>query len=59
MTDLPYIFDLLYDIKTLEELHEHLTGKQRTATSATDLELIELSIENNVPLPDQIKRRLK
>lgn len=45
---LPYVFDLLYDIKTLDELNGHLSGKQRCATSATDAELYELARNNGV-----------
>ncbi|QBJ04492.1 hypothetical protein HOV23_gp081 [Pseudomonas phage Lana] len=47
-TALPYVFDLLYDIKTLEQLNDHLSGKQRQATSATDAELYALARDNNV-----------
>lgn len=49
---LPYIFDLLYDIKTVEALHGHLTGTQRMATSATDRELIELAQTHGIALPE-------
>jgi hypothetical protein len=45
---LPYVFDLLYDIKTLDELNDHLSGKQRCATSASDFELYELARNNGV-----------
>lgn len=54
MTSLPYIFDLLYDFKTVEQLHAHLTGRQRYATSATDFELIALAKDTNTPLPENI-----
>lgn len=47
-TPLPYVFDLLYDIKTLEQLNDHLSGKQRQATSATDAELYQLAREQGV-----------
>jgi hypothetical protein len=47
-TALPYVFDLLYDIKTLEQLNDHLSGKQRCATSATDAELYALAREQGV-----------
>jgi hypothetical protein len=50
-TSLPYIFDLLYDFKTVESLHDHLTGKTRYATSATDRELVKLMADNSIPLP--------
>lgn len=51
MTQLPYSFDLLWDFKTVKQLHDHLTGRQRCATSATDFELITLAQELDVPLP--------
>jgi hypothetical protein len=54
MTRLPYSFDLLYDIKTVEELHMHLTGERRSATSGTDAELIELCAEYKIPLPQGV-----
>lgn len=54
MSQLPYIFDLLYDFKTVEQLHKHLTGQQRNATSATDFELIALAKDTNTPLPENI-----
>lgn len=47
-TQLPYVFDLLYDLKTLEQLNDHLSGKQRSATMATDAELYELARVNMV-----------
>lgn len=58
-TPLPYVFDLLYDIKTLEQLNDHLSGKQRCATSATDPELYELARNNGVscvgaPMPSKL-----
>lgn len=54
MTTLPYIFSLLYDFEYLEQLHKHLTGEQRNATSATDYELIALANDTGVPLPEGI-----
>jgi len=50
--NLPFEFDLLYDIKTVGELHAHLTGARRTATSATDRELVAAMLENNIPMPE-------
>jgi hypothetical protein len=47
-TQLPYVFDLLYDFKTLEQLNDHLSGKQRSATSATDAALRAFAIELGV-----------
>lgn len=49
---MPYIFDLLYDFKSIEDLHAHLKGERRHATSATDNELLKLMEENEVPLPE-------
>lgn len=54
MTNLPYVFDLLYDFKTVEQLHDHLTGVQRCATSATDEMLIGLCVEHDIPLPPSV-----
>lgn len=51
-TDLPYVFDLLYDVKTVESLHDHLTGRCRLATSATDANLIALARQEGIPLPE-------
>jgi hypothetical protein len=51
-TELPYVFDLLYDIKSLEQLHDHLSGVRRSATSATDQQLVELMAEHAISLPD-------
>lgn len=51
-TELPYVFDLLYDVKSVESLHDHLTGRRRLATSGTDAQLIALARENDIPLPD-------
>lgn len=51
-TELPYIFDLLYDVKSVEALHDHLTGRCRLSTDGTDAELIALSREEGIPLPD-------
>lgn len=51
-TPLPYVFDLIYDIKSLESLHDHLNGNTRLATSATDRELLKLMEENDIPLPE-------
>lgn len=50
-TPLPYEFDLCYDIKTMEQLLDHLGGRQRTATSATDAQLIALARAYDIALP--------
>lgn len=52
--NLPYVFDLLYDLKTLEQLHDHLAGKARQPVSSTDAEVIETCIDYNIPLPDNL-----
>lgn len=54
---LPYDFDLLYDFKTVGQLHDHLTGHSRMATSATDAALVELALEHGVALPSRYVRR--
>jgi hypothetical protein len=54
-TELPYVFDLLYDVKSVESLHDHLTGKRRLATSATDTQLITLAREEGIPLPEGLR----
>lgn len=51
-TPLPYLFDLLYDFKTVESLHAHLMGTTRFSTSATDRDLVNLMSENDIPLPE-------
>jgi hypothetical protein len=48
---LPYVFDLLYDIKTVSSLYDHLLGVSRLATSATDIELLELMRDQNIAPP--------
>jgi hypothetical protein len=53
-TELPYIFDLLYDVKSVESLHDHLTGRCRLSTSGTDAQLIALARENDIPLPEDL-----
>lgn len=53
-TELPYVFDLLYDIKSVEELHDHLTGRCRTSTSGTDAALIALARQEDIPLPPEV-----
>lgn len=54
-TPLPYDFDLLYDMKLVSELHDHLTGVRRLATSATDRELVRAANMHGVPLPASYK----
>lgn len=51
-TELPYIFDLLYDIKSVELLHGHLTGALRLPTSSTDAEIIQSMVEHNIAFPE-------
>lgn len=54
MTVLPYDFDLLYDLKTVEQLHDHLTGRLRYPVSSTDDEIIETCRDHGVPLPEEL-----
>lgn len=54
-TNLPYVFDLFYDMKSVKELHDHLTGVRRLAIHTTDRELIEMAITNGVPLPKTVE----
>ncbi len=58
MTNLPYEFDLLYDVKTVEELHCILKGESH-CTDAQDWELCELAEIYNIPLPEGYKSPLK
>lgn len=54
MTDLHPDFDLLYDLKTVEQLHDHLTGRLRYSISSTDAEIIESCHTYGVPLPEEL-----
>jgi hypothetical protein len=54
MTELPYDFDLLYDLKTVEQLHDHLTGRLRYSVSSTNEEIIETCRQYGVPLPKEL-----
>lgn len=47
-TQLPYVFDLLYDLKTLEQLNDHLSGRQRYSVHATDAELYAFARQQGV-----------
>lgn len=49
---LPYDFDLLYDIKSRAALIDHLSGRQRLATSATDQQLVDLVRAHSIDLPE-------
>ena len=55
MTQLPPSFDLLYDLKTLEQLHDHLTGRRRSPVNGTDAEVMLLCVESDVPLPPELQ----
>lgn len=57
-TKLPYEFDLLYDVKSVEELHSILLGEPH-CTDAQDWELCELAEKFNIPLPEGYKSPLK
>lgn len=51
-TPLPYVFDLMYDFKTVQSLHAHLTGKERFSTSGTDRDLVQMMMDHQIPLPE-------
>ena len=51
-TELPYVFDLLHDIKSLELLHGHLTGALRLPTSSTDAEIVQTMLEEGTAFPE-------
>lgn len=57
-TELPYEFDLLYDVKSVQELHSILKGEPHR-TSATIQELCELMDKYNMPIPFGRGLRLK
>lgn len=54
-TELPYVFDLLYDIKSLEALHAHLLGQLRLPTSSTDADIVQTMNEQGIVLPTGFK----
>ncbi len=57
-TELPYVFDLLWDIKSVEHLHEILLRKYGHDT-AQNWELEEEMITNNIPFPEGYVMDLK
>ena len=57
-TKLPYKFDLLYDVKSVEELHSILNGEPH-CTDANDWELCELAKKHNIALPEGYDSPLK
>ncbi len=57
-TKLPYEFDLLHDIKTVEELHRVLNGEPH-CTDAKPWELEELCEQFSIPLPEGYSKHLK
>ena len=57
-TKLPYEFDLLHDVKSVEELHGILLGEPH-CTDAKDWELCELAEQYDIPLPEGYKSPLK
>lgn len=59
MSDLPYSFDLLYDLKTLDQLVDHLSGKCRAPVSSTDLEILETCRDHGINLPADLERRIQ
>jgi len=57
-TKLPHEFDLLHDIKSVEELHNILLGEP-THCDADEWELCELAEQFNIPLPEGYESPLK
>ncbi len=58
MSDLPYEFDLLYDVKSIEELYSVFKGELH-CTNAENWELEELCKIYAIPLPASYKPSLK
>ena len=58
MTKLPYVFDLLYDIKTLEQLYEFLNDESSICDDPK-WQVEETMVENNIPFPDDYCTSLK
>ena len=58
MTDivdkLPYVFDLLFDIKTMSEI-ERIANGDSSHSDATSQDLIDLFIELNISIPKCLK----
>jgi hypothetical protein len=57
-TALPYEFDLLWDVKSVEELHSILKGEPHR-TDTCNWELEKLCIKHNIPLPEWYEPELK
>jgi len=57
-TKLPHEFDLLWDVKSVEELHSILLGEPH-CTDANEWELCILAEKYNIPLPKNYKSPLK
>jgi hypothetical protein len=57
-TKLPYDFDLLYDIKSVEELHRILNGEPHSMEIYRDkeIELCELMDHYKIPFPEGYTR---
>jgi hypothetical protein len=58
MKKLPYEFDLLWDIKTFEQLHDILNGGMH-CTHVDESDLVELMQEMDIPLPEDYKPSFK
>ncbi len=54
MKELPYVFDLLYDIKTEEQAIKIAQGFP-DCSSARVSEIIELYEQENIPLPPELR----
>lgn len=50
MSNLPYVFDLLFDIKTLADVERAVRGEHRT--DVTPQELLEVFKENDLDIPE-------
>ena len=51
MRDLPYVFDLLYDVKTMEQVGR-IARYEGDCSDATPLDLYELFMQQGMPVPD-------
>ena len=54
MTELPYVFDLLYDIKTMKDVEKVAKGWP-IATKATPEDLVSLFLSEGIELPEYLK----
>lgn len=52
--ELPYEFDLFFDIKTMQEVEDIATGKPHSSDAEPE-ELLDLFIKYNLDIPDCLK----